>query len=70
MGKPAMRLKVIKIDTGQEIKNKDLLMAYAEMDRPGFESIGAQADGQPIVCDKHGNFSYLDRNIYRVDIEL
>ena len=66
-----MRLKIVKIETGQEIKNEDLLMAYAEMDHYcGFEDIGIQSDGTPVVFNKCGDFGYLDRNIYRVDIVL
>ena len=66
-----MRLKVIKIDTGQEITNEDLLMTYAEMDHYcDFEDIGMQGDGNPVVFNKCGDFGYLDSNIYRVDIEL
>ena len=66
-----MRLKIVKIETGQEITSEDLLMTYAEMDRYcDFEDIGMQGDGAPVVFNKCGDFGYLDSNIYRVDIEL
>ena len=41
--------------------DENWLMEIGKLDpRMGFESVGLQADGTAIVCDKCGNFGYLD----------
>jgi len=64
-----MTMKVYDIKNNEYINNNAKLMALAGLEpNLGFEAIAIQDDGQPIVCDKWGNFSYLDINRYQVHI--
>lgn len=38
--------------------------------RLGFDSIGMQSDGTPIVTDKCGNFGYLDSSKVKIIISF
>jgi len=46
--------------TGEFTKDYDLMMDKSGIDhRMGYEDIGIQADGTPVIFDKCGNFGYL-----------
>jgi len=68
-----MKYKIAVIDktTNRKITAEDFLMKEADMvDYCGFEDIGMQEDGTPIVFDKCGNFGYLNPDKYEVRISL
>ena len=47
----------------------DWLMELGGIDtRMGFEAIGLLDDGTPIVCDRCGNFGYLDPSKVKIII--
>ncbi len=46
--------------TGEYQEDGDLIMNKSGLDsRLGFEDIGVQSDGSPVIFDKCGNFGYL-----------
>lgn len=62
-----MKLIIINKETKQRIKDEDLLMALASMEKYcDFEDIGVQGDGTPVIFNKCGGFGYLDSNVYEV----
>lgn len=49
----------------------DHLMKEAKLNpMNGFDGIGILGDGQPIVCDRCGNFGWLDSAKYEVSIVI
>ena len=51
------------------VKVPDFLMKLSGQDPAmGFEDIAVQSDGTVIICDKCGNFGYLDSNRYELKI--
>ena len=53
------------------IKNEEYLMQEASLDyRMGFEAIGLQDDGTPVVFDRCGNFGYLDPKKVSIIVEF
>lgn len=53
------------------ITDENELMIAANLDcNMGFDCIGFQSDGQPVVFDRCGGFGYLDQNIYNVVISI
>ena len=66
-----MKLTIYNHVVGLEESDPEKLMKAAGLDfRLGFEAIGIQDDGTPVVFDKCGAFGYLDANVYRVRIDL
>ena len=68
-----MRYKIATVNknTNEKVTDEKFLMEEAGMaDYCGFEDIGMQGDGTPIVFDKCGNFGYLDANKYEIRISL
>ena len=64
---PRVTLQIFDSQTGKYITNGVQLMELAGMDsRMGFESIAIQDDGTAIICDKCGNFGYLDSVQYSI----
>lgn len=62
-----MVMRVYDIENDQYIEDLDKLMEISGQDpRNGFEELAIQ--GAPIICDKCGNFRYLDPKKYRVKI--
>jgi len=62
-------MRVYDIENKEYVDDENKLMTLALLvPNLGFEAIAIQGDGQPIVCDKWGNFSYLDINRYQVHI--
>lgn len=67
-----MKFIVFDRNENREIDDCDELMKLSGQDpRMGFESVAIQDDGTPIVCDKCGNYGYLDGSRYgfRIVIE-
>ena len=65
---PRVTLQIFDSQTGKYITNGVQLMELAGLDsRMGFESIAIQDDGTAIICDKCGNFGYLDSSRYTLD---
>jgi len=63
-------MKVINIETGKEVTDEKFLMREAGLDYVyGFEDIGIQGDGTPIVFDKCGNYGYLSYAKYKIVME-
>ena len=55
----------------QVVDDSEYLMETAGLDkRMGYESVGVQDDGTPVVFDRCGNFGYLDHGKYRVIIGI
>lgn len=65
-----MVMRVYDIENDQYIEDLDKLMEISGQDpRKGFEAVAIrEGDGTPIICDKCGNFRYLDPKKYRVKI--
>ena len=62
---PQVTLRVFDNQTGKYVTNGVQLMELAGMDsRMGFEAIAIQDDGTAIICDKCGNFGYIDPSRY------
>ena len=58
-------------ETRERISDSDELMLRAGLDtRMGYEAVALQDDGQIIICDKCGNFGYLDSNRYSAGLFL
>ncbi len=65
------KMIVFDRETGKEISDEDELMKMAKLHAGmGFEDIGIQRDGTPVVFDKCGNFGYLDINKVRITLDL
>ena len=61
-------LRVFDSQTGKYIDNGDDLMELAGLDsRLRFEAIAIQNDGTVIICDKCGNFGYIDSSRYSLN---
>jgi hypothetical protein len=53
-------------ETLSRVVDTNLLMTLAGLDLGmGYEDVGIQSDGSPVVFDKCGNFGYLDPERYR-----
>lgn len=63
-----MIIRILDNKTGTYVENEgEFLMRQVGLDpRMGFEEIALQADGTPIVCDRCGNFGYLDTKRFSV----
>lgn len=58
-------IKILRREDKVFITDEDVLMKLAGLDtRMGYEDVGLQGDGTPVVFDKCGNFGYLDPEIY------
>ena len=58
------------IDTSKS-EVRDSLMKLAGISLGmGYECFGIQDNGQPIICDKCGNFGYLDAEKFQVHVSL
>ena len=51
--------------SGEFINDGEVLMERMSL-HMGFEDIGIQSDGTPVVFDKCGGFSYLDTDIFEL----
>ena len=61
-------LRVFDSQTGEYIEDNDQLMELAGLDsRLRFEAIAMQDDGTVIICDKCGNFGYIDSSRYSLN---
>lgn len=66
-----MKLLIFDRETGNECTDQENFMELAGLDTAmGFEDIGIQRDGTPVVFDKCGNFGYLDPSMFRVTFDL
>ena len=55
-----MAFKVKLRGTDAHVTDYDTVMSDSGIDpRMGFEDIGIQSDGTPVIFDKCGNFGYL-----------
>lgn len=71
IGGVIMKMYVVDAETGAIIQNRNRLMKEAGLTIGlGFEEIGIQSDGTPVVFDRCGNFGYLDINKYHVVIDM
>jgi hypothetical protein len=58
-----MVMRIYDLENKCYIEDGDKLMTLSGQDpRMGFEAVAIQDDGKPIVCDRCGNFGYLDLN--------
>lgn len=64
-------IRIFDKKSWKAISDTDVLMQLAGMDpRMGFEAVAIQDDGTPIVCDKCGNFGYIDQNKFVVSLVI
>jgi hypothetical protein len=55
-----LSFRVKNKSTGQFTEDYDAMMDKSDLDsRMGFEDIGIQSDGTPVIFDKCGSFGYL-----------
>jgi hypothetical protein len=43
----------------------DLMLEVGVDPKTGFAGIGVMSDGQPVIFNKDGNYTYLDANRYK-----
>ena len=66
-----MLIRIWDKELKQVVNDCENLMETAGLDkRMGYEAIGVQDDGTPVVFDKCGNFGYLDPGKYQVIIGI
>ena len=66
-----LTLRIFDSQTSNYIEDSDQLMELAGLDsRMGFEAIAIQDDGTAIICDRCGNFGYLDSSRYRIKCDM
>jgi len=59
-------IKILDKENMQSVTDPKILMELAGFDwRMGYEAVGVQDDGTPVVFDKCGNFGYLDSARYQ-----
>ena len=62
-----MKITIRDRETREEIIDTDRLMNEADMERYcDFEDIAIQGDGTLIICNKCGDFGYLDKGKYLI----
>lgn len=62
---------IVDAETGERIKDHEELMRISGQDpRMGFEAVAIQDDGAAIICDKCGNFGYLDPKRYELRLMM
>ena len=66
-----MLMKIWDREEKRFVDSQDELMKLVGFDvRIGYEAIGLQDDGTPVVFDKCGNFGYLDPQRFRCVVDL
>lgn len=64
-----MVMRIYDIENEEYIEDVRKLMTISGQDpRSRFEAVAIQDDGTPIVCDRCGNFGYLDPEKYLMTI--
>lgn len=62
-------MRVYEIENKKYVDDVDELMSISGQDKAmGFEAVAVQDDGTIIICDKCGNFGYLDPEKYKINI--
>ena len=64
-----LSLRIREKKSGMFIDDGEKLMVTANMDPlMGYEDIGIQSDGTPVIFDKCGNFKYIDTELFELVI--